>query len=166
MLARWTQASGRLSGLLIALAISLAPAPEARADNEAQADVDSIVAAINEWQVGRVEIINLPEGTYTYAPIGPSDLEQGYQYKFIVAELLASNYGKDLPEALATIRVSPGGDYPDLRWGLLFFDRDDNRLGAIYLARGGERGVVNWTAVDIDGDLYLWLRRQFSDVFR
>jgi hypothetical protein len=155
-----------IAGVLIALAISLAAAAGAHADNQAQVDVDSIVAAIEERQVGRVEIIHLSEDTLTFASIGPLQLERGYQYKFIIAELVVSGYSEDLAEVLATVRVTPGGDYPDLRWGLLFIDRNDNRIGAIFLARGGSRGIVNWTAVDFDGRLYRWLRRQFSDVFR
>ena len=155
-----------VAGILIALMVSLAPVAEVRADDAAQAVVESIVTEIKERRVGRVEIINVPAYILNVAAYGPEDLERVYTYKFIIADLRGSAYASGLQEALATMEVARTDDYGDLRWGLIFLDLDDNRLGAIYLDGWGKRGVVNSTPVTIDGELYLWLLQRFSKVFK
>jgi hypothetical protein len=54
----------------------------------------------------------------------------------------------------------------DLRWGIIFYGLDDNRVGAIYFDKTGSRGSVESSPVSFNGGIFKWLDGNFSDCFR
>ena len=64
------------------------------------------------------------------------------------------------------IVVQPVGEMPDVRWGIVFYGRDQARVGALYLDRWGRDGAVAGSPVSFRGKLFHWLADNFSGCFR
>jgi|SRR5882724_3013968 len=127
-----------------------------------QACADAIVLAINRGNVGKVEILRLPSNLETRAAVSPEALERIYYTKLVIRDMAAIPWRGKMIEAFKGISVRPRDYIADLRWGLIFYSREDVRIGAIYLDRSGRYGAVNAVGASFQGGLFNWLESTFS----
>jgi hypothetical protein len=127
-----------------------------------QACIDKIFLAINRGDVGKMEIIRLPSNLETRAAVSPEALERIYYTKLVIRDIAHIPWRGKMIEAFKGISVLPRGYIADLRWGLIFYSREDVRIGAIYFDRSGRYGAVNAVGASFEGGLFNWLDSMFS----
>ena len=125
-----------------------------------------IVDSVRAGKVRRVEILQIPPELYTNVAITPDVLERNYYYKLTIRDIQRTSYEGGMATALASVSASAGGEMPDLRWGIIFFDEVDKRIGSLYFDSAGTRGAIDSMPVAFSGDLARWLRQNFQDVFK
>lgn len=133
---------------------------------DAQQTVHMSLAKFASDDVNRIDIIQIPSGISTYTKVTPAMLETGYLYKLSIVHIRTGLYGRDFQGAMASVFASPSASQGDLRWAIIFYDYKDNRMGAIYFDARGENGYVDYTSVSFRGNLFNWLDKNFSGIFR
>jgi hypothetical protein len=123
-----------------------------------QALVDTLVHDVANRKVGKVELLNIPEDMESFARITQDQLERAYRNKLIIRDIRDNRKLQDFLVALKSVRVTSRLDLPDLRWGIIIYSVEDERLGSLYIGIGGHNGAINDVPVDIDGRLYDWVR--------
>jgi hypothetical protein len=151
--------------LFYALLIGSAQADEKTGANEAQSQIADLYQKLHESKIHRVEILHIPHGRTSSISITPEELEKDYFYKLINRKADSLEFQVRLGKVLETIRVQPESEMPDIRWGIIFYDISERRLGAIYLNGYGDRGVVGNIPVSFRGDLFSWLNKNYSQCF-
>lgn len=124
-----------------------------------------IAMALEKNQIGRVEILQIPSRILTRAQIGSAALENEYHNKLIIRDIGSTRYRKKLADSLYTVSAQVRADTADLRWGVIFYSRNETRLGAVFFDRSGQYGAVNNISVSFKGDFFHWLDATFSDCF-
>jgi len=132
----------------------------------AQSRIDSLATALRTNKIGRIEILRIPGNVETTMRITPDALGRGFHYKFVIRDLQSSSYHADLLAAMTSTTVQAAKDKGDLRWGIIFFNTKDVRVGAIYFDTFEDRGAVNEIPVSFKGDLSKWLNANFSSVMK
>ena len=133
-----------------------------RAKCSAQECVKAISLALSRGEVGRVEILRVPPNLETRSAISPGVLEQVYDTKLVIRNIAEMPLRSKLIEAFKGSSVQPRGYIADLRWGVIFYSREDVRIGAIYFDRSGRNGAVNAAGVSFQGGFFHWLESTFS----
>ena len=131
--------------------------------NAAQILVEEISKALSERTVGRVEIVQIPPRILTTARVTTDMLEKGYYNKLIIRNIASTAYQNKLVDSFRSIIAQPRSDTADLRWGVIFYARDDVRVGAVYFDKFGHNGLVNDMPASLTGDFFKWLNSTFSD---
>lgn len=131
-----------------------------------QGRIDAIVRALQAGEIVRVEILQIPPGVETRAAVTPGMLERIYHYKLIIRDLRGGAYERNLLDAVSSISVTPSEDKADLRWGIIFYDASERRMGALYCDASGRLGEVDSVSVSLRGDLREWLDSSFSGAFK
>ena len=152
--------------LLLAVLNACGQADVATVKSQAQAQVDTLTAKLLRHEVGKVEILQIPPDVLTYVAVTPETLEKQFHYKLVIRNITSGAYRDEFIKAMKSITVQEESEMPDLRWGIIFYDRNDNRLGAIYFDKWGKRGAVWNIPVFIKGDLFRWLNKNFGKCFR
>ncbi len=152
--------------LIYAMIAGFAQANEMADGSKPQRQIDAIADMLARREIGRVEILNVPRRILTYASITPEGLEEIFHYKLTIHDMSGGLYRKELAEILKSTKVQPNSNMGDIRWGLIFYDASERRVGAIYLDGFGDRGAVDDVPVAFKGKLYKWLNRNFTKCFR
>jgi hypothetical protein len=135
--------------------------------NGAQAYVNVISKKLSNNEIVRIEIINIPSRILTRTRITPEMLEKRFYYKLTISDIRGNTREKELVEALKSATVRPLSEMPDIRWGIIFYDANDRRAGAIYFDTAWRgRGAVAGIPISFKGDLFKWLDDHFSSCFR
>ncbi|GAB4351230.1 MAG: hypothetical protein Kow0099_35230 [Candidatus Abyssubacteria bacterium] len=114
----------------------------------------------------RVEIVQIPPEVLTRTRITPEMLETQFHYKLTIRDMRGGAYREELAKTLKSTAVQPQSEMVDIRWGIVFYDANDMRVGAVYLSKWGKNGAVGETPVSFKGKLFKWLDRNFSECFR
>jgi hypothetical protein len=158
-------------GILLVLALGLcsagvnAQAPKEKSDMHANATSGaSLLESIPISRAKRIEVIHMPVDVLTQTNVSPDMLESGYFYKMIIRETGSMN---NLLDALKNTRIKTVSRESDLRYGVILFDHEDNRLASIYLDRSGRFGYIDSTLVSFENgifgaSLHKWLNKMFS----
>lgn len=155
--------------LLIGLQVffaSSAQGSEMGGNEKKQSLMDAIASMLVNRDIGRVEILQIPPNVLTRARITPEMLERQFDYKLIIRDMRGGEYREELAEAVKSTSIEPQSEVPDLRWGMIFYDPNGNRVGAIYFDKWGKNGVVGDIPVSFKGDLFKWLNKSFGKCFR
>lgn len=157
-----------LKTLILLIVVIFSPSTLAQSESISvtQKDVNSAIAQFSSSKVQHIEIIEIPPRIMTRSQVTQSMLEHGYHYKLTIRYIKQSLYGKNFQEAIASTVVTPTTDTFDLRWGIIFFDSDDRRLGALYFDDTGSNGAVESNWVTFKGNMFEWLKNNFSSTFR
>jgi hypothetical protein len=154
----------------VVLFLALITVCEARAQvepkNQAQSQVDALVAKLAEDDIEMIEILQIPPEVCTSISTTPESLEKDFVYKLVVLDIRNTVYRDQLLRAMKSVVVQPERDIGDMRWGVVFYDGKDSRVGAIYMDKWGKRGAVGNMPVSFKGNLFKWLDRNFSCCFR
>jgi len=134
--------------------------------NQVQSQIDSIATKLFKREIGKIEILQIPPEISTRTRITPEILEKQFDYKLTIRDARGGVYREKLAELLKSLVVRPQSEMPDIRWGIIFYNVDDSRVGAIYFDKWGSRGAVADIPVSFKGDLFKWLDGNFSSCFR
>src|SRR5260370_37708756 len=134
----------------------------ARLKCSAQECVDAISLALSRGEVGRVEILRVPPNLETRAAISPAVLENIYDTKLVIRNIAEMALRSKMIEAFKGSSVQPRDYIADLRWGVIFYSREDVRIGAIYFDRSGRNGAVNESGTSFQGGFFHWLESMVS----
>jgi hypothetical protein len=151
---------------LISLSAVCAQGNQIKSNSQAQSQVDALIAKLANGKIVRVEVLQIPPDVLTRVGITPEALERSFFYKFTIRDMRGGRYSEGMLKAMESVMVQEQTDMPDLRWGVIFYDIDDNRVGAIYFNKWGSGGAVGDVPVSFKGDLFKWLKRNFSKCFR
>lgn len=127
-----------------------------------QEQVITISANLSSGQVGRVEILQIPARVMTRARITPGMLERQYHNKLTIRNLDTAAYKSEMINSFKSISARSRNEIPDIRWGVIFYSRDDTRIGTVYFDKSGEAGAVNGEAATFTGNFFGWLNATFS----
>jgi hypothetical protein len=152
---------------LLTLCASIGNAQETHVTGDtAQARIAVLVTKLRSNEVQRVEIIQMPPRMLTRTRVTPEMLERSFHYKLVIRDLRGGAYAPSLNAAVASMSAEPSAEMGDLRWGILFFDQGDQRIGSIYFDGSGGRGAVDSLAAYFRGDMFKWLDDNFSRAFK
>lgn len=152
--------------LLSALTNGCAKGGQPEEKSQAQLQVDTLIAKLANFDIGMVEILQIPPEVETPWAVSPDMLEKQFQYKLIIRNIRVGAGRDKLLEAMKSVSVVPQSRMPDIRWGLIFYDASEKRVGAVYLNQFGDSGVVGDIPVSFKGKLFKWLDGNFSCCFR
>lgn len=159
----------RMTYAFLFFLVVLLPTVSSMAANERNASIQTQIGQISkdlsESRIGRVEILHIPPRVLTRARITPEMLEKQYYVKFIIRDINSNSYKDKLVSSFMSISVSPRDDTPDLRWAVIFYSRDETRVGAIYFDKSGQYGAVNGVGAAFRGNFFSWLTATFSHCF-
>ena len=133
--------------------------------NAYRTELNVIVSALTNREVRRVEILYFPTNAFTRVRVTASWLEKNFHYKLTIRDAGTSIKMKDLSPVLEKLEPKLSKELPDLRWGIIFYSRDDVRLGSVFLDGSGAAGLIGNTAVDVQSTLHDWLLRTLSPCF-
>lgn len=151
---------------LIMPSISSRQASAAKVNNLAQLEVDGLATKLASGEIGRVEIVQIPERILTRTRITPEMLEKQYHYKLTIHDIRGGVHQKRLLDALKSTEVQLESGMTDLRWGVVLYGVDERRVGGLFFDKSGRSGAVNNSPTSFKGDLFKWLNDSFSDCFR
>lgn len=126
-------------------------------NNPIQSDVARIYEKLVNGEIGQIEIVHIPAEVLTRSRVTPEVLEQTFHDKLTIRWIRGRVFEKGLTEAIKTLKVQPTPQGTDLRWGIIFFGRDNQRVGAIYFGGVGGRGVIGNTNMSCNNSLFDWL---------
>jgi hypothetical protein len=140
----------------------------------AQGKVDNLQNVLASIQranvVEKIEIFYCPLDLLTRTRITPKMLEVNYFYKLTIKVKVGSFYLQGLKHALQDTKVEKSDRESDLRWGILLWGPENQRIVSIYLDQFENQGYinsipVNFTAKESTKGLVQWLKGNFSGVF-
>jgi hypothetical protein len=136
-----------------------------RNQNEAQLKLNSVVTNLSNYEITKIEILQIPPLSETYAKVTPEFLDEHFVYRLTIRGGGIGGYDSGLYDVLKSTVVQPESKMPDLRWGIVFYGPKDDRLCSVYFDRWGN-GAVGDIPVSFKGDLFKWLNDNFSECFR
>ena len=137
-----------------------------KVNSQAQSQIGSIATKLSKLEIGKIEILQIPARILTRIDVTPEMLERSFYYKLTIRDARGGAYCSKLAELLKSLKVQPRSEMEDIRWGIIFYDMDDSRAGAIYFDKWGTRGAVGEIPVSFKGDLFRWLDGNCSRCFR
>jgi len=146
--------------------IGCAQGRDVKSNSVAQSQVDGFATQLAGGTIVKVEILQIPARIMTRTRITPEMLERQFHYKLTIRDVRGNLYQHKLTEAAKSISVQPETDMPDLRWGVIFYDVNEVRVGALYFDQTGHKGAVGNTPVAFAGGFFKWLDDTFSGSFR
>lgn len=138
--------------------------------DQAQSAVNSIENALENYQVFKVEIVQVPGYVESRIQFDPKGLQDRFYYKVTINDIRVTPYRADLISAVKSMTAQSREASVDLRWGIVFYKEDGTRAGAIYFDNGGRHGAVNDEPVNFNGiwsnSLFDWLKNNFGNCLR
>jgi hypothetical protein len=135
--------------------------------DDARATLSDLVVKLERSEIDRVDILAIAPYTFTRIQITPQGLESGYDYRFTIRMLRGGGFEQEVKRATMSLSVKTAlTEPPDLRWGVIFYDLNGNRVAAVYFDRNGKSGVVGETPASFGGEFFDWLDQTFSRLIR
>lgn len=134
-------------------------------DNPVQSVVDRIHEKLVGGEIRRIEIVHIPSTSETPIRITPAMLEKSFVDKLIIRQPRRRPFERGLIEALEHLEAHVTTKGTDLRWGIIFIDYDEQRVGAIYFGAVGGSGVIDETPVSCNNSLFEWLNSHCARCF-
>ena len=134
--------------------------------DKASSPIALLVRKLRSDDVRRIQIVQIPPRMLTRTRITPEMLERAFSYKLIVSDIRGGAYAASVTAAVASMSAKPTDEMGDLRWGVAFFDQNEQRIASFYFDRSGRRGAVDDLPVSFSGDMFKWLDKNFSDAFK
>jgi hypothetical protein len=158
-------------GLVLALlafcpCLCFAQGTPVNAADTPQSRIAVLVDKLGSNQVQRIEIVQIPPRILTRTRVSPDMLERSFHYKLIIRDIRGGAYRSSLLAALKYTSASPSTEMGDLRWGVVFFDQNDQRIESLYFDASGRRGAVDSLPAAFTGEMHNWLGDNFSKAFQ
>jgi len=121
-----------------------------------QLQVDSLAAKLANKEIGKIEILQIPAYILTRTRITPQMLEKQYDYKLTIRDVRNGVHQQKLIKAAKSVVVQVVADMSDIRWGVIFYDRNDTR--------GWERSTLMKQEEKVQSEILLsYLKEAFSN---
>jgi hypothetical protein len=125
-----------------------------------------ITEKLKSGEISKVDIFEMSAHLLTRTRVTPEMLERQFRYKLTVADVQSWPLRDQLLARLQAGTVAPTEREPDLRWGLVFYDMKEARIGGIYFDKTGRFGYIDNVRVTFTGSLFGLLEREFTSCFR
>jgi hypothetical protein len=132
-------------------------------DNQVEVRLRNLAQSLADGNISKIELLQIPPDILTRTRITPELLEKQFYHKLTFQHVRSSTSCGKLITAMKTASVNPQTGEADLRWGILFYSDEGQRVGAIYLNARGTRGYVGDTSVSFTGGLFAWVDSAFSN---
>jgi hypothetical protein len=115
---------------------------------------------ISPWAVDHLSAYQVGERAEFPIRLSAQQVQASYKCKY---DLERISLGKTIfQEVFDNTYYSAITEEPDMRSGLVFYDRNDKVLASVFFDRDGRRGEFNGKPVAIRGKLYSWMKGHFS----
>jgi hypothetical protein len=114
--------------------------------------------------VRRIEVFYIPATVETPVALNPSDLERTSDFRLTIDTSASPHVTQSLASTLRASKVYGSSEKADVRFGVVLYGNDANRVGAIYLGGNCKTGQVDDASVKYAGDLCSWVTHSFSGV--
>lgn len=152
--------------LLMGTPVCSAQGAPVNAADTAQSRISTLIGKLRSNEVQRIEIIQIPPRILTRTRVTPEMLERSFHYKLVIRDIRGGLYGPSLIAAVASTSAEPSAEMGDLRWGVTFFDQNEQRIVSLYFDASGRRGAVDSLAASFKGDMFKWLDNNFAGAFK
>lgn len=152
----------RMFFLSIVISLSACGQNAPNSSNLAQRRIDMISNALSEGQVKKIEILQIPARVLTRASVSQEMLESQYFNKVTIRDVANTAYKQHLIDSFKSLQVRQHNEMADLRWAVIFYSPQEQRLGAVYFNPSGRAGAVDGMTVSFQGDFFHWLDGTFS----
>jgi hypothetical protein len=152
--------------LLFVACSEVAQTKHAKGGTNPQTTIDTITTYLTQNQVGKIEIVQIPAAVLTRSRITPEMLERQFHNKLVIRDVVSSVHRTELSKVLKSLSAQSRTESADLRWGVIFYLRNESRIGALYFNANGSRGAVGTEPVSFKGDFFDWLDSTFSRCLR
>lgn len=139
---------------------------QVNAADTAQNRISALIDKLRSNEVRRIEIVQIPPRILTRTRVTPAMLERSFHYKFIIRDLRGGLYASSLIAAVTSTLAEPSSDMGDLRWGMTFFNQNEERIDSFYFDASGRRGAIDSLPVSFRGDMLKWLDDSFAKAFK
>lgn len=136
-----------------------AQSSDARDRNDVQSRLRSIASALTHNEVKQLEIVEMSPEILTRSRVTPEMLERDYSTKIIIRDVASR---KRLSTVFGSLSAQKRTEKADLRWGLIFYNSDDKRIGSVYFDKFGHYGTLDDSPVSFQGGFFQWLRDTFA----
>ena len=133
---------------------------------QSQSKVNNISSKLVSNEIARIEILQYPLNILTRTRITPEMLEKQFYFKIIIRNVKNFQNKEEFIETIKSIKVKDKSEMPDIRWGVIFYDLDDNRICTLYFNAKGNYGAVDSSPVSFSGKFFEWIDKKFSEIFR
>jgi len=126
----------------------------------ARRTLSGIDGDLTSGSIGRVEILAIPDPISVEVAMTEKGLAES---AFFRCEYRKGEHEFDeLTSSILKMRVTGPAEFPDIRWGLIFFDAHDRVVGTIYLEQEypslpNISGKIDGHVVTVDKSLINWL---------
>ncbi|HEY2498057.1 MAG TPA: hypothetical protein VGK24_13385 [Candidatus Angelobacter sp.] len=135
-------------------------------NNFPQSRLNIIATDLAKGEIGRIEILQMPPEIETRARVTPELLDKWYYYKLTIRNFGESAYRDKIASSFKSLSAERQNDSGDIRWGVIFYTRDEKRVGAVFFDRWGKKGSVDFVPVSFKGSFFSWLEDTFSTCFQ
>lgn len=123
-----------------------------------QQELDDLAKAFANNDVGSLEILYHPAEHI----IGntPEYIEHHFNYKVTINDPFLIYRNSGLIEALRSLRIDESDHGSDIKWAMIFYNKNGSRMNALYLDAWGKNGIwsgANDSLVSFKGTLFRWL---------
>jgi len=147
-----------MSAIIFLSTISIQAKDDSMDNNDQiQSKISSIIAKLNNNEIGKVEIIVIPARLLTRTRITPEMMEKQYVYKLTIKDIRSASCRNKFYETFASLSAQKSSRTPDIRLGVIFYNINNERLDAIYFDKSGNNGVVGNDVVILKGNFFKWL---------
>lgn len=129
---------------------------------QVQLQIDNLAAKLENYEIGKIEILKIPAEVLTRTRITPEILEKQFDYKFTIRDIRGVACRDGFIDTLKSMSVQPLSEMPDLRFGVIFYTVDGKRLEAIYFDKIGNKGGVGNIPVSFKGNFFKWINGNIS----
>jgi len=144
--------------IVVAVALVSCTAPMSRRESTpARERLQSLASRLEAGSIEVVEVYCIPEGVETPVALSPADLERTFDYRLTLKTSASPASMKKLAAALRGSNVWESTNPADMRFGLVFYDQDKIRRGAVYLAGDCTKGQIDEITVGYGGRLCSWV---------
>lgn len=114
-------------------------------------DLASLRKSLSENTISSVVVLRMPDDVLTRVDVTPQVLRQADPPTQKYTLKMSGPRSEILMQWIKRARVTPTKRSPDLRWGLLFMDRDGKEVASIFSDRFGQVGNVDGHNVEFSG---------------
>ena len=126
--------------------------------------LQSLAFSLQAGSITRIEVFHVPVRVETPVALSAGDLERTFDYRLTLQTSPSPHATKTLVSALRDSRVYESNDKPDVRFGVIFYGPNANRVGSIYLGGDCKRGQVDQISIEYVGGLCSWATHALSGV--
>ena len=122
-----------LLSMMLLCALQLAPQPHSAKG------LEPLTKMLSSHQVQRVEVLRIPESVLTMVAVTPGNLRANPSYRIELDE----GFDARIATLFEGVSLGQADNKSDLRWAVLFYDKNGRELSSVFVDQFGTKGVVD-----------------------